>query len=66
MDTAHAEGRMPNTKDSVSSGYPNTEKRVENATRSVSGLCLTNNFNGKSILTLFVTKSTSDWDFEHE
>ena len=26
---------ISNTRDSVSSGYPNTEKRVENATRGV-------------------------------
>ena len=31
---------MSNTRDSVSSGYPNTEKRVENTTRS--GVFLTN------------------------
>ena len=30
---------ISNTRDSVSSGYPNTEKRVENTTRS--GLFLT-------------------------
>ena len=28
------EGNISNTSDSVSSGYPNTEKRVENTTRS--------------------------------
>ena len=27
-------GNISNTRDSVSSGYPNTEKRVENKTRS--------------------------------
>ena len=27
-------GNISNTRDSVSSGYPNTEKRVENTTRS--------------------------------
>ena len=27
-------GNISNTSDSVSSGYPNTEKRVENTTRS--------------------------------
>ena len=29
----------------------------------ISGLYSTNNLTGKSIQTLFVTKSTSDWDF---
>ena len=29
-----ASGNISNTSDSVSSGYPNTEKRVENTTRS--------------------------------
>ena len=33
MDTASL-SNIPNTRDSVSSGYPNTEKRVENTTRS--------------------------------
>ena len=30
----HFSSNISNTRDSVSSGYPNTEKRVENTTRS--------------------------------
>ena len=30
----HDRSNISNTRDSVSSGYPNTEKRVENTTRS--------------------------------
>ena len=30
----HARCNISNTSDGVSSGYPNTEKRVENTTRS--------------------------------
>ena len=30
----HSRSNISNTRDSVSSGYPNTEKRVENTTRS--------------------------------
>ena len=35
----HCSNNISNTRDSDSSGYPNTEKRVENTTRS--GLFLT-------------------------
>ena len=31
---SHILSNISNTRDSVSSGYPNTEKRVENTTRS--------------------------------
>ena len=37
---SHIISNISNTRDSVSSGYPNTEKRVENTTRS--GVFLTN------------------------
>jgi len=30
----NARSNISNTRDSVSSGYPNTEKKVENTTRS--------------------------------
>ena len=34
VPSAHRSSNISNTRDSVSSGYPNTEKRVENTTRS--------------------------------
>ena len=34
LETGYYHSNVPNTRDSVSSGYPNTAKRVENTMRS--------------------------------
>ena len=47
-------GNTSNTRDSVSSGYPNTEKRVENTTRS--GVFLTK----KAVKAVHKTYTTSN------